>query len=35
MRHWKILATGYRRLLSDFPATLAVITNLEIYRTST
>jgi hypothetical protein len=35
MRHWKILATGYRRLLTDFPATLAVVTNLEIFRTST
>ena len=35
MRHWKILATGYRRLLTDFPATLAVVTNLEILRTST
>jgi hypothetical protein len=35
MRHWKILATGYRCLLPNFPATLALIIKLEIYRTST
>jgi len=34
LKHWKILATGYRRLLTNFPATLAAITKLEIYRTS-
>jgi hypothetical protein len=35
MKNWRILTTGYRRLLADFPATLQVITKLEIYRTST
>lgn len=35
LKNWRVLATGYRRLLADFPATLAVITRLEIYRTST
>jgi hypothetical protein len=35
LKNWRILATGYRRLLADFPATLRVITKLEIYRTST
>jgi hypothetical protein len=35
LRNWRILATGYRRLLANFPATLAAITALEIYRTST
>jgi hypothetical protein len=35
LKHWKILATGYRRLTANFPATLAAITKLEIYRTST
>jgi hypothetical protein len=28
-------AAGYRRLTTNFPATLAAITKLEIYRTST
>jgi transposase len=35
LKNWKILATGYRRLLTNFPATLAAVTALEIYRTST
>jgi hypothetical protein len=35
LKNWRILATGYRRLLADLLATLSVITKLEIYRTST
>lgn len=35
LKNWRILARGYRRLIVNFPATLAAITNLEIYRTST
>lgn len=35
LKNWKILATGYRGLLSTFAAILDVITKLEIYRTST
>jgi hypothetical protein len=35
LKNWKILATGYRGLLSTFPSILEVITKLEIYRTST
>lgn len=35
LKNWKILATGYRRLLANFPATLAAVTALEILRTST
>ncbi|MEV0269627.1 transposase family protein [Hamadaea sp. NPDC050747] len=35
LKNWRILATGYRRLTANFAATLAAITNLEIYRTST
>lgn len=35
LKNWKILATGYRRLLANFPATLAAVTALEIFRTST
>ena len=35
LKNWRILAHGYRRLTTNFAATLAAITNLEIYRTST
>jgi hypothetical protein len=35
LKNWRILAYGYRRLTENFPATLDVITKLEIYRTST
>jgi hypothetical protein len=35
LKNLKILATGYRRLLANLPATLAAVTMLEIYRTST
>jgi hypothetical protein len=34
LKNWRVLATGYRRLLRDFAATLTVVTKLEIYRTS-
>jgi hypothetical protein len=34
LKNWRILATGYRGILDRFPATLDVITKLEIYRTS-
>jgi predicted XRE-type DNA-binding protein len=35
LKNWKILATGYRRLLTNFEATLIAVVALEIYRTST
>ena len=35
LKNWKILATGYRRLLTNFEVTLTAVTALEIYRTST
>jgi hypothetical protein len=35
MKNWKILATGYRRLLENFEVTLTAVVALEIYRTST
>ncbi|MCP2322266.1 hypothetical protein HDA40_000773 [Hamadaea flava] len=35
LKNWRVLAYGYRRLISNFPATLAAVTQLEVYRTST
>ena len=35
LRNWKMLATGYRGLLSQFPAYLKLITRLELHRTWT
>ena len=35
LRNWKMLATGYRGLLSQFPAHLKLITRLELHRTWT
>ena len=35
LKNWKILATGYRRLLENFEVTLNTVVALEIYRTST
>jgi hypothetical protein len=35
LKNWKILATGYRRLLTNFEVTLTAVVALEIYRTST
>jgi len=32
IKNWKILKTGYRRIMRDFPDTLRTITMLEIYR---
>lgn len=34
LKNWKILKTGYRRSLHDFPRTLRTVTKLEIYRWS-
>ncbi len=34
LKNWKLLATGYRGLLDQFPMFLDVIVKLEIYRTS-
>lgn len=33
LKNWKILSTGYRGLLHDFPATCRLAVNLELYRT--
>jgi hypothetical protein len=35
LKNWRVLAYGYRRLISNFPATLEAVTKLEIFRTST
>jgi hypothetical protein len=35
LKNWRILAYGYRRLTTNFAATLDAVTKLEIYRTST
>ncbi|GAB3802881.1 IS5/IS1182 family transposase [Micromonospora zhanjiangensis] len=35
LKNWKILKTGYRRSLHDFPRVLRTVTKLEIYRWST
>jgi hypothetical protein len=35
LKNWKILKTGYRRSLHDFPQVLRTVTKLEIYRWST
>jgi hypothetical protein len=32
LKNWKILKTGYRRIMRDFPDTLRTVTMLEIYR---
>lgn len=32
LKNWKILKTGYRRALTDFPRVLRTVTKLEIYR---
>lgn len=32
LKNWKILKTGYRRALTDFPRILRTVTKLEIYR---
>jgi hypothetical protein len=33
LKNWKVLKTGYRRSLHDFPRLLRTVTKLEIYRT--
>ena len=35
LNNWKILKTGYHRIMHDFPDVLRTVTMLEIYRTST
>lgn len=35
LKNWKILKTGYHRIMHDFPDVLRTVTMLEIYRTST
>jgi DDE superfamily endonuclease len=35
LKNWKILKTGYHRIMHDFPDMLRTVTMLEIYRTST
>jgi signal transduction histidine kinase len=35
LKNWKILKTGYHRIMQDFPDVLRTVTMLEIYRTST
>lgn len=32
LKNWKILKTGYRRQLTDFPQLLRTVTKLEIFR---
>jgi DDE superfamily endonuclease len=34
IKNWKVLKTGYRRTMRDFPDLLRTVTLLEIYRTS-
>lgn len=34
LKNWKILKTGYHRIMHDFPDVLRTVTMLEIYRTS-
>ena len=35
LKNWKILKTGYHRIMHDFPDVLRTVTMLEIYRAST
>lgn len=35
LKNWKILKTGYHRIMHNFPNVLRTVTMLEIYRTST
>lgn len=35
LKNWRILATGYHRIMRDFPHVLRTVVMLEIYRTST
>jgi len=32
LKSWRILKTGYRRIMRDFPDVLRTVTMLEIYR---
>jgi DDE superfamily endonuclease len=35
LKNWKILKTGYHRIMTDFPDILRTVTALEIFRTAT
>lgn len=35
LKNWKILKTGYHRIMTDFPDVLRTVTGLEIFRAST
>ena len=35
LKNWKILKTGYHRIMTDFPDVLRTVTGLEIFRTAT
>jgi hypothetical protein len=32
LKCWKVLKTGFRRSLEDFPAVLRTVTKLEVFR---
>jgi hypothetical protein len=34
LKNWKILKTGYHRIMTDFPDVLRTVTALEIFRTA-
>jgi len=34
LKNWKILKTGYHRIMTDFPDVLRTVTALEIFRTT-
>jgi hypothetical protein len=33
LKNWKILKTGYHRIMTDFPDVLRTVTALEVFRT--
>jgi hypothetical protein len=35
LKNWKILKTGYHRIMTDFPDVLRTVTGLEIFRART
>jgi hypothetical protein len=32
LKNWKILKTGYRRIMTDFPDVLRTVTAMEVFR---
>jgi len=34
LKNWKILKTGYHRIMTDFPDVLRIVTALEFFRTT-